>query len=168
MAVHTSGWIGVWKKEAKAEKYFIPTVKYGGGCLMLWGYIASTGTVVLVKVNGTMKLTKEQGIFAKNLVASAGRLTIQSLFFLLFFIKGSNNSVTHCTSLCSNDGVCWCSNRLDCKQEPCFTCILCWTYKDRPWTNQYHPRVPAHRAPHHLDWAFVYPRSSFASQKGCF
>ena len=38
---------------------------------MLWGYFASTGPGVRVKVNGIMNFAKYQDMLAKNLVASA-------------------------------------------------------------------------------------------------
>ena len=51
----------------------IPTVNYGGGYLMFWGYFASTGPGAVVKVNGIMNFTQYQGILANNLVAFARR-----------------------------------------------------------------------------------------------
>ena len=69
-------WVCCRKTETYAEKYLIPTVKYGGGSLMLWGYFASTGPGALVKVNGIVNFTKYQDIFAQNPVASARRLTL--------------------------------------------------------------------------------------------
>ena len=69
-------WVWRRKKDACAEKNLIPTVKYGGGSLMLWGCFASTGPGALVKVNGIMNSTQYQDILAKNLVASARRLKL--------------------------------------------------------------------------------------------
>ena len=69
-------WIWHRKMEVYAEKYLIPTIKYGGGYLMFWGYSASTDHGARVKVNGIMNFTKHQDILAKNLVASARRLTL--------------------------------------------------------------------------------------------
>ena len=60
-------------KWEQAENNPIPTVKYGGGSLMLRGYLASTGLEALVKVNGIMNFTQYQDILAKDQVASAGR-----------------------------------------------------------------------------------------------
>jgi hypothetical protein len=54
----------------------IPTVKYGYGSLMLWGYFSSTRSGANVKVNGIMKFTKYLHILSKNLVASARRLKL--------------------------------------------------------------------------------------------
>jgi hypothetical protein len=45
-----------------SRKEPIPTVKYGGGSLMLWGYFASTSSGALVKVNGIMHFTQYQDI----------------------------------------------------------------------------------------------------------
>ena len=68
----------VWrqKRDAYKEKHLIPTVKYGGGSLMLWGCFAASGPGALVKINGIMNSTKYQDIFAKNLVASARKLRL--------------------------------------------------------------------------------------------
>ena len=57
LATHTSGGLAL----KNAEKCLIPTVKYVGGSLMLWGYFASIGPGVLVKFNGIMNFTKYQG-----------------------------------------------------------------------------------------------------------
>ena len=62
----------VWrqKRDAYKEKHFIPTIKYGGGSLRLWGPGA------LVKINGIINSSKYQGILAKNLLDSARKLRL--------------------------------------------------------------------------------------------
>ena len=66
----------VWrqKMDVYKEKPLIPIVKYGGGSLM--GCFAASGPEAFVKINGIMNSTKDQGILAKNLVASARKLRL--------------------------------------------------------------------------------------------
>ena len=47
----------VWKKKGEAykPKITVPTVKHGGGNIMLWGCFSSSGTGNLVKVQGIMR-----------------------------------------------------------------------------------------------------------------
>ena len=68
----------VWhqKKDAHKENHLIPTVKYGGGLLMLWSCFAASGPRDLVKTNGIMNSTKYQNILGKNLVVSARKLRL--------------------------------------------------------------------------------------------
>jgi len=42
------------KNESYAEKNTLPTVKHGGGLVMLWGRFASSGTGNLQRVEGKM------------------------------------------------------------------------------------------------------------------
>ena len=44
----------------------IPTVKYVGGSLTLWGYFASTGPGALVKIKCIMNFTPEPGHFSQK------------------------------------------------------------------------------------------------------
>ncbi|XP_016146452.1 cap-specific mRNA (nucleoside-2'-O-)-methyltransferase 1-like [Sinocyclocheilus grahami] len=59
------------------EKNLLPTVKFGGGSIMLWGCVASTGTGNLVKVEGRMDSTQYQQILKKNVQESVKRLKLQ-------------------------------------------------------------------------------------------
>lgn len=67
-----------WRKknEAFKEKNVKPTVKYGGGSIMLWGCVASNGTGNLVKVNGRMDSIQYQHILQGNVKESAKKLKL--------------------------------------------------------------------------------------------
>ena len=56
----------VWRKKGEAckLKITIPTVKHGGGFIMLWGCFAAGGTGALHKIDGIMRDLK-QGIFTR-------------------------------------------------------------------------------------------------------
>ena len=65
------------KKHTKFhEKSLMPTVKFGGGSIMLWGCMASTGTGNLVKVEGHMYSSQYQQIFDKNVQESVTKLKL--------------------------------------------------------------------------------------------
>ena len=49
----------------------IPTVKHGGGSIMLWGRFSVTGTGRLVRIEGKTKGAKYREIFDENLLQTA-------------------------------------------------------------------------------------------------
>ncbi|KAI4882978.1 hypothetical protein NFI96_015782 [Prochilodus magdalenae] len=57
-----------WRKKNTAlqEKHLLPTVKFGGGSIMLWGCVASTGSGNLVKVEGRMDSNQYRQILETN------------------------------------------------------------------------------------------------------
>ena len=71
-----SKWVWRTTKDAHAEKHLIPTVKYGGGSVMLWGCFASKGPGNLVRVHGIMNALKYQDILNQNLLPSARKLKL--------------------------------------------------------------------------------------------
>ena len=56
------------------------TVKYGGGCTMLWGCMAASGVGNLVKIDGTMNAVGYLRILQENLVDSAIKLGLETDF----------------------------------------------------------------------------------------
>ena len=63
----------VWQKTNNAHhpEHTIPTVKDGGGSIMLWGCFSSAGTGKLVRVDGKMGGAKYRAILEGNLLESA-------------------------------------------------------------------------------------------------
>ena len=63
----------VWRKPGT-----IPTVKHGGGSIMLWEFFSGTGR--LVRNEGKMNGTKFREILDENLLQSAQDLTVERKF----------------------------------------------------------------------------------------
>ena len=62
----------VWQKTNSVHdpEHTIPTLKHGGGSIMLWGWFFSAGTGKLVRVDGKMDGAKYRTIFEENLKTS--------------------------------------------------------------------------------------------------
>jgi hypothetical protein len=58
----------------------LPTVKHGGGSIMLWGCFSVTGTWRLVRVEGKMNGAKNREILDENLLRSAQDLRLWRWF----------------------------------------------------------------------------------------
>src|SRR4029434_1485197 len=67
-------WVWRRQKNSHTEKHLIPTVKYGGGSLMLWGCFSSKGPGHLVRIHGIMDSIKYQQILNENLKAPSSKL----------------------------------------------------------------------------------------------
>ncbi|KAI4885875.1 hypothetical protein NFI96_032822 [Prochilodus magdalenae] len=83
-----------WRKKNTAlqEKHLLPTVKFGGGSIMLWGCVASTGTINLVKVEGRMDSNQYQQILETNVQESVTKLKMRR-----GWIFQQDNDPKHCS-----------------------------------------------------------------------
>ena len=63
----------VWWKPSTDHHPFntIPTVKHGGGSIMLWRCFSAAGTGRLIRVDGTMNGAKYRQILEENLIQTA-------------------------------------------------------------------------------------------------
>ncbi|KAI4900260.1 hypothetical protein NFI96_002266 [Prochilodus magdalenae] len=83
-----------WRKKTTAlqEKHLLPTVKFGGGSVMLWGCVASAGTGNLVKVEGRMDSNQYQQILETNVQESVTKLKLRR-----GWIFQQDNDPKHCS-----------------------------------------------------------------------
>uniref|UniRef100_A0AAV2K153 Transposase n=1 Tax=Knipowitschia caucasica TaxID=637954 RepID=A0AAV2K153_KNICA len=72
----------VWRKPGTAhhQANTIPTVKHGGGSIMLWGCFSAAGTERLVKIEGKMNAAMYRDIMDENLLQSALDLKLEQRF----------------------------------------------------------------------------------------
>ena len=68
----------VWRKKGTAydPKNTIPTIKHGGGSIMLWGCFASTGTGKLHVIEGKMDSAKYREILEESMLTSVKLLKL--------------------------------------------------------------------------------------------
>uniref|UniRef100_A0A8C5DP94 Transposase n=1 Tax=Gouania willdenowi TaxID=441366 RepID=A0A8C5DP94_GOUWI len=83
-----------WRKKNTAfqEKHLLPTVKFGGGSIMLWGCVSSAGTGNLVKVEGRMDSSQYQQILENNVQESVTKLKLRR-----GWIFQQDNDPKHCS-----------------------------------------------------------------------
>uniref|UniRef100_A0A8K9UU74 Tc1-like transposase DDE domain-containing protein n=1 Tax=Oncorhynchus mykiss TaxID=8022 RepID=A0A8K9UU74_ONCMY len=72
----------VWRKSNTAHhtEHTIPTVKHGGGSIMVWAFFSSAGTGKMVKIDGKMDGAKYRTILEENLMESAKDLRLGRRF----------------------------------------------------------------------------------------
>lgn len=74
----------IWRKRNTAfqKKNIIPTVKYGGGSVMVWGCFAASGPGRLAVINGTMNSAVYQEILKENVRPSVRVLKLKRTWVL--------------------------------------------------------------------------------------
>lgn len=74
--------VKVWRKVNKAyePKNMVPTVKHGGGSVMVWGCMSADGVGNLVFIDGKMDQYVYKNILRQNLLSSARKLNLESDF----------------------------------------------------------------------------------------
>lgn len=74
----------IWSKSNTAfqKTKTIPTVKYGGGSVMVWGWFAASGPGRLAVVNGSMQSAVYQNILKENVWPSVRDLKLKHTWVL--------------------------------------------------------------------------------------
>ncbi len=72
----------VWQQpgEEYKDKFVLPTVKHGGGSVMVWGCMSAAGTGELQFIEGTMDANMFCDILKQNMIPSIRRLGSRAVF----------------------------------------------------------------------------------------
>ncbi len=72
----------VWRQpgEEYKDKCFLPTVKHGGGSVMVWGCMSAAGTRELQLIKGTMNANMYCDILKQSMIPSLRRLGHRAVF----------------------------------------------------------------------------------------
>ena len=69
-------------KEKMIPECLVPTIKHGGGSVMVWGCFSSAGVGDLVKIEGIMKKKQYKTILENNAIPSGLRAIGRSFVFM--------------------------------------------------------------------------------------
>ena len=72
----------------------VPTIKHGGGSVMVWGCFSSAGVSDLVKIEGIMKKEQYKTILENNAIPSGLRTIGHGFVFM------QDNDPKHTSKLC--------------------------------------------------------------------
>ncbi len=72
----------VWRQQGEEykDKYVLPTVKHGGGSVMVWGCMSAAGTGELQFIEGTMTANMYCDILKQSMIPSLRRLGCRAIF----------------------------------------------------------------------------------------
>jgi len=111
----------VWRRDGTAHdpKNTLPTVKFGGGNVMLWGCFSSNGTGPLHIIDGKMNAAKYREILENNLLPASNALGMRQ-----GWIFQQDNDPKHTAKITSDwfvqnkiDVLKWPSQSLDCRKS---------------------------------------------------
>ena len=83
-------------KEKMIPECLVPTIKHGGGSVMVWGCFSSAGVDDLVKIEGIMKKEQCKTILENNAIPSGLRTIGHGFAFM------QDNDPKHTSKLCKN------------------------------------------------------------------
>ena len=75
----------MWRKygDAYSPKNMVPTVKFDGGSIMVWGLVLAKGVGKISVIDGKMNAQKYKQILQENLMSSLEGLELSSDYIFL-------------------------------------------------------------------------------------